>query len=86
MTATQITGYLKDTYDECKHDAYAMSIAINNVSKELNYDDKWKLFHLLVENEPIDELHTHSYGFHTSNGRHIIETIKEHYNKIIYPQ
>jgi len=34
---------------------------------------------LLFFNDPIPELHTHSYGFHTATGRHIIETIKEYY-------
>ena len=33
----------------------------------------------LLENMPINSLMTHSYGFHTANGRHIIETIKEKY-------
>ena len=90
MTATQISGYLKDTYGECRHDAYAMSKAINKFSKKSNihiYGDeyalKWSLFHLLVENKPIPELHTHSYGFHTRNGRYIIEKLKEyHYENI----
>jgi hypothetical protein len=88
MTATQISGYLKDTYGECRYDAYAMSKAINKFSKNMNsyisfYGDeyalKWNLFHLLVENKPIPELHTHSYGFHTNNGRFIIEKLKEYY-------
>ena len=34
---------------------------------------------LLLRNKPIDALHTHSYGFHTSNGRGIINRIKEYY-------
>ena len=86
MTATQISGYLKDAYGECKHDAYAMAKAINKFSKKSyihiygdEYALKWSLFHLLVENKPIPELHTHSYGFHTRNGRYIIEKLKEYY-------
>ena len=77
MTATQISDYLKDTYGECRHDAYAMSKAINKVADQLEYDNEWDLFHLLVENKPIPSLHTHSYGFHTQNGRGIIERIKK---------
>ena len=88
MTATQISGYLKDTYGECRHDAYAMSKAINKFSKNMNsyisfhgdeYALKWSLFHLLVENKPISSLMTHNYGFHTANGRGIINTIQEKY-------
>jgi len=78
MTATQIKTYLKNEYGECRHDAYAMSEAINDMAEEINAD-KWDLFHLLVENKPINSLMTHSYGFHTANGRNIIETIKSKY-------
>ena len=34
---------------------------------------------LLFFNDPIPELHTHSYGFHTASGRNIINTIEEYY-------
>ena len=78
MTATEITNYLVNEYGECKHDAYAMSEAINDMAEEIDADE-WDLFHLLVENKPINSLMTHSYGFHTVNGRNIIETIKSKY-------
>tara|TARA_Y100001951_G_scaffold1403_1_gene939 strand:+ start:36 stop:293 length:258 start_codon:yes stop_codon:yes gene_type:complete len=78
MTATEITNYLVNEYGECKHDAYAMSEAINDMAEEIDADE-WDLFHLLVENKPINSLMTHSYGFHTANGRNIIETIKSKY-------
>ena len=79
MTATQIKTYLENEYGECKHDAYAMAEAINQTQQDMDYDDEWDLFHLLVENKPIPKLYTHSYGFHTANGRNIIETIKSKY-------
>ena len=78
MTATEITNYLKNKYGECRHDAHAMASAINEMSDILDHD-KWDLFHLLVENKPINSLMTHSYGFHTANGREIIERIKSYY-------
>jgi len=78
MTATEITNYLVNEYGECMHDAYAMSEAINDMAEEIDADE-WDLFHLLVENKPINSLMTHSYGFHTANGRNIIETIKSKY-------
>jgi len=34
---------------------------------------------LLYFNEPIPELHTHSYGFNTATGRAIIESLKMKY-------
>ena len=79
MTAIEITNYLINEYGECKHDACAMSKAINYIAEDLEYDNEWDLFHLLVENVPIKRLMTHSYGFHTNGGRHIIESIKEKY-------
>ena len=78
MTATEITNYLVNEYGECKHDAHAMSEAVNDMAEEIDADE-WDLFHLLVENKPINSLMTHSYGFHTANGRNIIETIKSKY-------
>ena len=79
MTATQIKTYLENEYGECKHDAYAMAEAINYIAEDLEHNNEWDLFHLLVENKPINRLMTHSYGFHTANGRHIIESIQEKY-------
>ena len=61
-----------------RHDCDALAQAITDMAAELEYDESELLF-LLLENRPIDNLHTHSYGFHTANGRHIIETIKEKY-------
>ena len=37
------------------------------------------LMKLLFFNDPIPELHTHSYGFNTATGRNIIETLKIKY-------
>jgi hypothetical protein len=79
MTATEITNYLVNEYGECKHDAYAMAEAINQTQQDMDYDDEWDLFHLLVENKPIPKLYTHSYGFNTENGRGIINRIKDYY-------
>ena len=55
-----------------------MANAITEMSQQLVYNE-CELMYLLLENRPIDALHTHSYGFHTANGRGIIERIKEYY-------
>jgi len=78
MTGEQITSYLEDKHGGCKHDAYAMAEAINEMSDILDHDE-WDLFHLLVENKPISSLMTHNYGFHTANGRGIINKIQDKY-------
>ena len=79
MTAKEVKTYLEETYGECKHDEFAMADAVNQTQQDMDYDNEWDLFHLLVENTPIPSLHTHSYGFHTATGRSIIETLKDKY-------
>ena len=79
MTALQVEKYIrKDLGMTPRHDCHALAQAITDISLDMDYDE-CELMYLLLENRPIDALHTHSYGFHTANGRHIIETIKEKY-------
>ena len=79
MTGEQVRKYIENELG-CKpvHDVDALASAIEEMSQQLVHDE-CELMWLLLENRPIDALHTHSYGFHTSNGRYIIETIKEKY-------
>ena len=79
MTGKQVEKYIrKDLGCEPIHNCEALANAITEMSQQLVYDER-ELMWLLLENRPINALHTHSYGFHTANGRHIIETIKEKY-------
>ena len=79
MTENAIKNYFKyDLEMEPRHCTKALAKAITDMAEELEYDEN-KLLWLLLENRPITDLHTHSYGFHTANGRKIIETIKEKY-------
>ena len=43
------------------------------------YTTGLELMELLLDNRPITALYTHSYGFHTANGRGIINSLKEKY-------
>jgi len=79
ITGNEIYDYLMDNYGECRHDEDAMAAAINDMVVDLDYDNEWDLFLLLVENKPVNSLMTHSYGFHTANGREIINNIKDKY-------
>ena len=81
MTGKEVKNYICDTYgtDALKHDPYALADAINQTQEDMDYDNEWDLFYLLIENKPIPSLHTHSYGFHTRSGRGIIERIKSYY-------
>ena len=64
---------------ELKHCPDCVSAACNDAAIEFNHDKALDLMKLLFFNDPIPALHTHSYGFNTSTGRHIIETLKENY-------
>ena len=79
MTGKQVRGYIKYNLQMTpRHDCDALAQAVTDMAAELDHDE-CELLYLLLENRPIDAIHTHSYGFHTANGRHIIETIKEKY-------
>ena len=56
-----------------------IAAACNDAAIEFNHNSALDLMQLLFFNDPIPALHTHSYGFNTATGRHIIETIKEKY-------
>ena len=79
MTGKQVEGYIKYTLQmKPRHNVDALAEAITYMADELDHDE-CELLYLLLENRPIDALHTHSYGFHTANGREIINNIKEYY-------
>ena len=80
MTGEQIEKYIREDLGiEPRHDCYALSEAINYIAEDLEHDNELELLQLLIENKPINGLMTHGYGFHTSGGRAIIESIKNKY-------
>ena len=71
---------------ELKHCPDCISAACNELAEKYNneFNEKIKaldLMKLLFFNDPIPQLHTHSYGFNTATGRNIIETLKYKYYK-----
>ena len=79
MTGKQVEKYImRDLGMIPRHDCYALADAITDMAKELDHDE-CELMYLLLENRPIDMLHTHSYGFHTANGREIINNLQHKY-------
>ena len=79
MTGEQIENYILDELSsEPRHDVYALADAINDVAEEVEFDS-FRLMQLLLENKPINALYTHSYGFHTANGRELIKTMQYKY-------
>ena len=79
MTSKQVEKYIIIDLDMIpRHDCYALAEAVSDVAYELEHDE-YELLYLLLENRPINAIHTHSYGFHTANGREIINKLKEKY-------
>ena len=74
----------KRSGEELRHCPDAIANACNEMMRKFNNEfngdlDAKDLMKLLFFNDPIPSLHTHSYGFHTATGRHIIETLKYKY-------
>jgi len=80
ITLKVIRQYFKVMGFTPRHNLTAIKKAINKLNEEIQ-TDAYDLLLLILQNKPIDGLHTHSYGFHTSNGRYMIETFKDYYNE-----
>lgn len=79
LGSMDVFEYIQDDLNsEPRHNCESLAKAINDISRELEFDS-FRIMQLLLENKPIDALHTHSYGFHTSNGREIINAIQNKY-------
>ena len=80
ITGENVENYIRQELDsEPRHNCVALAEAVNHVAGEVDYDS-FALMQLLLENIPIDALHTHSYGFHTANGRSLIEGMQNAYH------
>ena len=81
LTTKKVLDYFNWRTDtELMHCPDCIAAACNDSSMIFNYDAK-ELMKLVLFNDPIPSLHTHSYGFHTATGRNIIQTIQEYYHE-----
>ena len=85
LTKKKVESYMTErSGEELRHCPDAIAAACNDMIRKFNSEfegnlDAKDLMKLLFFNDPIPQLHTHSYGFHTQNGRGIIERIKSYY-------
>lgn len=79
----EIENYIVENYGTMKHDKYAFAEAINEVSYDTDTVEPWDIFLLIIENKPIKDLYTHSYGFQTRSGRGIIERFQSYYYQLV---
>jgi len=74
MTSKDIQDYIeKDLGYAMRHDPVMLLEATQETASTFDLDE-WKVLRLVLANEPM--LGTHSYGFHTSYGRAIIENFQ----------
>lgn len=79
MRAKQVLDYIENTLKQTpRHNCSSLAKAITKASKKFN-EDQFDMMRLLLENKPIDGSYTHSYGFHTSYGRELIDTMANYY-------
>ena len=79
MTGEQVRKYIENELGcEPVHDVDALASAIEEMAEEIDANER-ELMELLLNNKPINSLMTHSYGFHTGNGRGIINSLTERY-------
>lgn len=84
LSATRIKKDIDEAGHILRHDPKGIIYACRKLKKHFDKDYtisglNYKFFRLLCFNEPIPELDTHSYGFHTGSGRWIIESLQEYY-------
>lgn len=78
MTIKQAKDYIIENYGQPRHDISSLVKACRVVAKKFKADSD-DVFFLVIENKPITYLYTHSYGFHTANGREIINNVHDKY-------
>ena len=83
LTVAGAKKYITENYGQPRQDVSCLVKACRKVGKD-NGITPIDLFFLMVENKPIEGVNTHSYGFHTSTGRYLIETTGNIYYQFEY--
>ena len=82
LTTKKVEKYVASrSNQDLRHCPNCIAAACNDAAIRFNYYNSKGFMRLLLFNDPIPLLHTHSYGFHTATGRNIIETTQEYYYK-----
>ena len=85
LTSKKVKDYMSyRTPDPLIHCPDCIAAACNDIYEEFKHDEfvsvkPLDLMRLLFFNDPIPGLHTHSFGFYTATGRHIIHKIQDKY-------
>ena len=81
LTSKKVRDYMSyRTPDELTHCPKAIAAACNDIAEDHGLNvEPLDYMRLLFFNDPIKNMFTHSYGFHTATGRAIIEQLKSRY-------
>ena len=84
LTENSVITFFKENNLNKKndHSFEIIAEAINLTCENFEFENTVDMLRLILLNVSIDSLHTHSYGFHTADGREIINYFTESYNTI----
>ena len=79
MNKQEVEQYIREDLGSVpRHDCEALANASKQTAMEIE-STPWDVLQLVLENKPISDLYTHSYGFHTRAGREIINLFESNY-------
>jgi hypothetical protein len=81
LTDNNIRLYLISNYGVVRHNCERLKKSCQFISRRYGCPPV-AVFHFMIENEPIDGLNTHSYGFNTGFGRAIKDEFTTKYNSL----
>jgi len=81
MKAKQMHKYLMDNYGRVSHDMDNMEYACSELANLHNMKAK-DVFFFIVEDKPIPNMYTHSYGFNTREGRALKQQFESYYYEV----
>jgi hypothetical protein len=80
MNKQEVEQYIREDLGcEPRHNCEALANASKQTAMEIE-STPWDVLQLVLENKPISDFYTHSYGFHTRLGRKIINLFQSNYN------
>ena len=79
MNKQEVEQYIREDLG-CipRHDCEALANASKQTAMQVD-STPWEVLQLVLQNKPISDLYTHSYGFHTRVGREIIKLFQSNY-------
>ena len=79
MSKQEVEQYIREDLGGVpRHDCEALANASKQTAMEIE-STPWDVLQLVLENKPISDFYTHSYGFHTRVGREIINLFESNY-------